>query len=79
MTTLHWSVKLGVVPHKLIYGLNMALFEVRSESSVLMTGDEACEALTGMPQNGTGHRIPCESKTPSQEMIWTMPRDVSVC
>ena len=77
VTTLHWSVKLGVVSCKLIYAFNTALFEVRSESSVLMMGDEACEALMGMPQNGTGHRIPCESKTPNQEMIWTIPRDVS--
>ena len=29
VTPLHKSVKLGVVPHKLIYGLNTAMFESR--------------------------------------------------
>ena len=38
---LHRSVKLGVVPHKLIYGLNMAMFESRQESPELTTGNDA--------------------------------------
>ena len=40
-TPLHRSVKLGVVPHKLIYGLNTAMFESRQELPGLMTGSEA--------------------------------------
>ena len=38
---LRWSVKLGVVPCKLIYGLNMAMFESRQASPELMTGIKA--------------------------------------
>ena len=37
---LHWSVKLGVVPYKLIYGLNMAMFESRQELPELTTGND---------------------------------------
>ena len=57
-TPLHRSVKLGVVPHKLIYGLNTAMFESRRELPDLMMADDARGALTGVPRNGTGHRIP---------------------
>ena len=35
------SVNLGVVPHKLIYGLNTAMFESRRELPDLTTGDDA--------------------------------------
>ena len=38
-TPLRRSVKLGVVPRKLIYGLNMALFKSRRELPDLTTGD----------------------------------------
>ena len=77
---LCWSVQLGMVPSKLIYGLNTALFEVRLESPILTTGNDAHGALTWMPPNGTGHRISCKSKhTPSRTMIQTVPRDVSAC
>ena len=41
VTPLRRSVKLGVVLHKLIYGLNTALFESRRELPDLMTGDGA--------------------------------------
>ena len=34
------SVKLGMVPCKLIYGLNMAMFESRRELPDLTTGDD---------------------------------------
>ena len=54
------SVKLGVVPRKLIYGLNMAMFESRQEPPELMTGDDARGVHTGAPHNGMGHRILCD-------------------
>ena len=38
---LHWSVKLGMVPCKLIYGLNTAMFNIMKELPVLMTGNDA--------------------------------------
>ena len=41
VTPLHRSVKLGVVPRKLIYGLNTAMFESRQELPGLTTGNEA--------------------------------------
>ena len=59
-TPLLRSVKLGVVPRKLIYGLNTAMFESRRELPGLMTDDEARGALTGAPWNRTGHRIACD-------------------
>ena len=40
-TPLRQSVKLGVVPHKLIYGLNTTMFESKQESPELMTGNDA--------------------------------------
>ena len=40
-TPLRRSVKLGVVPCKLIYGLNMAMFESRQELPGLTMGNEA--------------------------------------
>ena len=49
VTPLCRSVKLGVVPHKLIYGLNTAMFESRRELPGLTTGNEARGALTGAP------------------------------
>ena len=51
---LRWSVKLGVVQHKLIYGLNTAMFESRQELPDLTTGNATQGALTGVPHNGTG-------------------------
>ena len=57
---LHRSVKLGMVPHKLINGLKMAMFKSRQESPELMMGNDARGVLTGVPRNGTGHRIPCD-------------------
>ena len=70
------SVKLGVVPHKLIYGLNMAVFESRRELPGLTTGNDAQGALTGAPQNGTGHRIPCD-KFSCWRTLRALLRDVS--
>ena len=49
-TPLHRSVKLGMVPHKLIYRLNTTMFESRRELPGLTTGDEARGALMGVPQ-----------------------------
>ena len=75
-TPLRRSVKLGVVPCKLIYGLNMAMFESRRELPGLTMGNEARGALTGAPQNGTGHRIPCD-KFSCRRTLWALLRDVS--
>ena len=41
VTPLRRSVKLGVVPRKLIYGLNTAMFESRQELPGLTAGNEA--------------------------------------
>ena len=75
-TSLCQSVSLGVVPRKLIYGLNTAMFESRQEPPELMTGDHARGAFTGVPQNGTGHRIPCD-KFSHQRTLQAFLRDIS--
>ena len=75
-TPLRRSVKLGVVLHKLIYGLKTAMFESRQELPGLMMGNEARGALTGVPQNGTGHRIPCD-KFSHQRTLRALLRDIS--
>ena len=75
-TPLRRIVKLGVVLCKLIYGLNTAMFESRQESPELTTGIEAQGVLTGVPQNGTVHRIPCD-KFSCQRSLWALLRDVS--
>ena len=74
---LRRSVKLGVVPCKLIYGLNTAMFEFRRELPGLMMGNEARGVVTGVPQNGTGHRIPCD-KFSCQRTLQALLRDISV-
>ena len=76
VTPLCQSVSLGVVPHKLIYGLNMAMFESRQELPELMMGNGAQGVLMGVPQNGTGHRIPCD-KFSHWRSLWALLRDVS--
>ena len=76
VTPLCRSVNLGVVPHKLYYGLNMALFESRKELPNLTTGSSAWGSVTGPPRNGTGHRIPCD-KFSHQRTLWALLRDVS--
>ena len=73
---LHRSVKLGMVPRKLIYGLNTAMFKPRQELPELTMGDDALGALTGAPWNGTGHRIPYD-KFSYQRSLWALLRDVS--
>ena len=73
---LRRSVKLGVVPCKLIYGLNMAMFESRRELPSLMMGNEARGALTGALRNGTSHRIPCD-KFSHRRTLWALLRDIS--
>ena len=50
--------KMNAVPRSLVYGLNMTLFQSQQESSDLKAGYLARGALTGMPRNGTGYRIP---------------------
>ena len=75
-TPLRESVKLGMVLHKLIYGLNMAMFESRRELPDLMMGDDAQGALTGMRHNGTGHRIPCD-KFSHRRSLRAFLRDIS--
>ena len=76
VTPLYRSVKLGVVPHKLIYGLNTAMFESRRELPELTMGNEARGALTGVPRSGTGHRIPCD-KFSRRRTLWALLRDIS--
>ena len=73
---LRRSVKLGVVPRKLIYGLNTAMFESRRELPGLTMGNEAQGALTGVPQKLTGHRIPCD-KFSHRRTLQALLRDVS--
>ena len=75
-TPLCRSVKLGVVPCKLIYCLNTTMFESRQESPELATGNDAQGALTGAPHNGTGHRIPCD-KFSHRRNLRALLRDVS--
>ena len=74
-TPLNRSVKLGVVPCKLIYGLNTVMFESRQESPELTMGNGAWGVLMGAPWNGTGHRIPCD-KFAHQRSLWALLRDV---
>ena len=73
---LHRSVNLGMVPCKLIYGLNPAMFESRRELPDLTTGDDTRGAVTGLPRNGTGHRIPCD-KFSCRRTLWALLRDIS--
>ena len=73
---LRRSVNLGMVPHKLIYGLNTAMFKSRRELPDLTTGDDARGAVTGPPRNGTGHRIPCD-KFSHQRTLRALLRDIS--
>ena len=73
---LHRSVKLGVVLRKLIYVLNTAMFESRRELPDLMMGDDARRVRTGVPQNRTGHRIPCD-KFSHQRSLQAWLRDIS--
>ena len=68
VTPLRQSVKLGVVPHKLIYELNTAMFESKQESPELTTGNDAQGALMGAPRKGTGHRIPCDKFLSLEEL-----------
>ena len=75
-TPLCRSAKLGVVLRKLIYGLNTAMFESRRELPDLMTGDNARGVLMGVPQNRTGHRIPCD-KFSCQRSLRALLRDIS--
>ena len=73
---LRRSVKLGVVPCQLIYGLNTAMFESRRELPGLTMGSEARGVLTGAPRNGTGHRIPCD-KFCHRRTLLALLRDIS--
>ena len=75
-TPLCRSVNLGVVPCKLIYGLNMAMFESRKALPDLTMGDDALGAVTGPPRNGTGHRIPCD-KFSHRRTLRALLRDIS--
>ena len=75
-TPLCRGVTLGVVPCKLIYGLNTALFESSRELADLMMGDNTRGTLMGVPHNGTGHRIPC-NKFSRQRSLRALLRDVS--
>ena len=70
------SVRLGVVPCKLIYGLNTAMFESRQELPELTMGNDAQGLLTGVPWYGTGHRIPCD-KFSYWRSLRALPRDIS--
>ena len=48
----------NAVPRSLVYRLNMTLLQSQQESSDPKAGYVARGALTGMPHNGTGYRIP---------------------
>ena len=76
VTPLRQSVKLGMILCKLIYGLNTAMFESRQELPELMTGNDARGVLTRAPQNGTGHRIPCD-KFSHWRSLQALLRDIS--
>ena len=52
------------------------MFKSRQESPELTTGNDARGALTGVPHNGTGHRIPCD-KFSCKRSLWALLRDVS--
>ena len=52
------------------------MLESRQESPELTMGNDAPGALTGVPQNGTGHRIPCD-KFSHQRSLRALLRDVS--
>ena len=73
---LHQSVSLSVVPRKLIYGLNTAMFESRQELPELTMGNDARGVLMGVPWNGTGHRIPCD-KFSYWRSLQALLRDIS--
>ena len=50
------------------------------ESSSLMTDNAVQEMLTGVPRNGTGHRIPDERKKKRRSLRHrTDSEDVPVC
>ena len=70
------SVNLGMVLRRLIYGLNMAMFESRDELPDLTMGNNACGALMGAPHNGTGQRIP-HDKFSHQRNLRALLADVS--
>ena len=53
-----------------------AMFESRQELPELTMGNDAQGALTGVPQNETGHRIPCD-KFSYRRSLWALLRDVS--
>ena len=73
---LRRSVNLGMVPCKLIYELNTAMFESRGELPDLTMGNDAQGAVAGLPRNGTGHRIPCD-KFSCRRTLQALLRDVS--
>ena len=75
-TPLCRSVNLGMVPCKLIYGLNTAMFKPRQELPDLMTGDDTRRVVTGLPHNETGHRIPYD-KFSHRKNLRALLRDVS--
>ena len=61
-TQLHGSDQWNAVLHRLIYGLNWPILNPMHESSSSTTDNAVQEVLTGVPRNGTGHRIPDERK-----------------
>ena len=61
-TQLQGSDRRNTVPRRLIYGLNWPMLKSMHESSSLTMDYSVREALTGVPRNGMGHRIPDERK-----------------
>ena len=57
-TLLHGSDRQNAVPRRLIYGLNWPMLKSMYESSNPTMDNVVLEVLTGVPRNGTGHRIP---------------------
>ena len=79
-TQLHGSDRRNAVPCRLIYGLNWPMLKSMHESSSLMTDNAVREVLTGVPQNGTGHRIPDERKKKRRSLRRrTDSEDVPLC
>ena len=61
-TLLHGSDRQNAVPCRLIYGLNWPILKSMYKSSNPTMDNVVWEVLRGVPRNGTGQRIPDETK-----------------
>ena len=78
-TQLHGSDRQNAVLRRLIYGLNWPMLKSMYESSSLTMDNAVREVLTGLPQNGTGHRIPDKWEKRHSLRCRTNSEDVPVC